>query len=115
MSDSNNRSLGTSVIRWHANELSHHGWIINYKIWRKIIPIIRSEIHWGIESLLIQPFYWGYFSMMQCDVVQNCTWQQPQHVYLVLCISTRVLRTPFAGQNRLSDAKTTFSVTNGKK
>ena len=53
--------------------------------------------------------------MMQCDVVQNCTWQQPQHVYLVLCISTRVLRTPFAGQNRLSDAKTTFSVTNGKK
>ena len=33
----------------------------------------------------------------------------------VLCISTseRVLRRPFAGQNRLSDAKTTFSVTNG--
>ena len=35
----------------------------------------------------------------------------------VLCISTieRVLCTPFAGQNRLSNAKTTFSVTNGTK
>ena len=33
----------------------------------------------------------------------------------LLCISTskRVLRTPFAGGNRLSYAKTTFSVTNG--
>ena len=35
----------------------------------------------------------------------------------MLCISTsqRVLRTPFAGQNRLSDAKTTFSITNDLK
>ena len=60
---------------------------INYKIGRKIISIIRSEIHGGIESLLIQPFYWGYFSMMQCDVVQNCTWRQPQNVYLATILS----------------------------
>ena len=35
----------------------------------------------------------------------------------MLCISTshRVLGTPFAGRNRLSDAKTIFSVTNGTK
>ena len=35
----------------------------------------------------------------------------------LLCISTSkwVLHMPFAGQNRLSDAKTTFSVTNGTK
>ena len=34
----------------------------------------------------------------------------------MLCISTskRVLRTPLDGRNRLSDAKTTFPVTNGK-
>ena len=36
---------------------------------------------------------------------------------LMLCISTskRVLCTPFAGQNRLSDAKTIFSITNRTK
>ena len=35
----------------------------------------------------------------------------------MLCILTskRVLRMPFVGQNKLSDAKTTFSVINGKK
>ena len=35
----------------------------------------------------------------------------------MLCISTseRVLLTPFAGRNRLFDAKTTISVTNGTK
>ena len=35
----------------------------------------------------------------------------------VLCILTSklVLRTPFTGRNRPSDAKTTFSVTNGTK
>ena len=35
----------------------------------------------------------------------------------LLCISTskQVLRTPFPGQNRLSDAKTTFSITKGTK
>ena len=35
----------------------------------------------------------------------------------MLCISTskQVLQLPFAGQNRLSDAKTTFSVTNDLK
>ena len=41
------------------------------------------------------------------DILQN----------YVLCISTseQVLRMPFAGRNRLSYAKTTFSVTNGTK
>ena len=37
--------------------------------------------------------------------------------YFLLCITTseRVLRTALAGQNKLSDVKTTFSVTNGTK
>ena len=37
--------------------------------------------------------------------------------FIIMCISTSegMLRTPFAGQNRLSDAKTTFSVTKGTK
>ena len=53
-----------------------------------------SKIHWKISSIFVR-------SALPC----------------MLCILTskRVLHTPFAGRNRLSEAKTTFSITNGTK
>ena len=47
----------------------------------------------------------------------SLSWVRSFMNYPMLCISTseRVLRTPFSGQNRLSDAKTTFSITNRTK
>ena len=56
---------------------------------------------------------------LRWGLLLNCVMQMSHKFapYLLLCISTSewVLRTPFAGRNRLSDPKTTFSVTNGTK